>query len=267
MKTIEKYPFNRTDYYGLGPQDLPLKLHEAIRFLESMYRVHESSASLTHPMEVLQILAGEQCIIEVAIAGVLHDILEETNCTGEEIEARFGKSVRSFVEENTEQLHAESRNGTLKIYRNKVLERQRTAVKEVRQIALADNVSTLRRLVYDYGCFGEALWERLNVTRDELGKYYLDVVDVFEESQGHEATKCEYWELNSLYKHLFADYYIHREGWTQTIYQNLSGELYAIRNDSMIWFVAEEIPEDAQKISKQEAEHLEDTWLDMLQES
>ena len=75
----------------MDSQDLPLKLHEAIRFAEEKHRAQKRKgtdiAYIIHPMEVLQILMGERCSIEVAIAGVLHDVLEDTDADADEIRA------------------------------------------------------------------------------------------------------------------------------------------------------------------------------------
>lgn len=266
MSVVKGYPFGEVDYGKIYRHDLPLKLHEAIRFAEDRYLYMSAYkiADIRHPMEVLQILMGQSWTIETAIAGVLHDVLEETDCTAEEIEKQFGSRVRYLVEANTEYLRAEAPEGPWRICREKAVERIRVASKEVRQIALADYISSLRDMVYDYGCFGEELWERVSVDKNTLCDYYLNVIDAFEELQGYEDTRHEYWELNSLFKHLFVDYFIQEEGIKQTIYQVMKEEIYQLENGAMIWRIVKSIPENARKISKLEAECLEDTWNAML---
>ncbi|PNV80566.1 MAG: (p)ppGpp synthetase [Dictyoglomus turgidum] len=53
---------------------------------------------ITHPVEVAKILMNLGMEETVVIAGLLHDVLEDTNVTKEEIEKEFGKDVLSLVE-------------------------------------------------------------------------------------------------------------------------------------------------------------------------
>lgn len=51
-----------------------------------------------HPLEVARILARDGLGYETVIAGICHDLLEDTDCTREEIVERFGEPVAAIVD-------------------------------------------------------------------------------------------------------------------------------------------------------------------------
>lgn len=53
---------------------------------------------ITHPLEVAHILADLEMDCTTIIAGLLHDTVEDTNCTFEEIKEQFGDSVAMLVD-------------------------------------------------------------------------------------------------------------------------------------------------------------------------
>ena len=250
------------DYNKMDRQDLPLKLHEAIRFAEEKHRAQNRKgtdiAYIIHPMEVLQILMGERCSIEVAIAGVLHDVLEDTDADPAEIRARFGEHVLYLVQAHTEKKNEEGQKRPWRIRKEEDLARMRASGLEVKQIVMADSISNMRSMVYDYRVAGDELWERFNASRSDIAWYYSAKIDAFEEMQYNESTRDDYWELNSLFKHLFVDYYVVED---TAIYQQSGSETHVLFHDGdMQWKKTEAIPENAVPASKSDAEHLEDCW-------
>lgn len=64
----------------------------------------DASPYINHPIRVAMLLVEEGDVHEVAVlqAAILHDTIEDTRTTGDEIEARFGAEVRRLVEEVTD---------------------------------------------------------------------------------------------------------------------------------------------------------------------
>jgi guanosine-3',5'-bis(diphosphate) 3'-pyrophosphohydrolase len=64
----------------------------------------EASPYINHPVSVALILAEIGAVMEPEIlaAAILHDTLEDTETTSEELEAKFGQRVRRIVEEVTD---------------------------------------------------------------------------------------------------------------------------------------------------------------------
>lgn len=250
------------NYSNMDRQDLPLKLHEAIRFAEEKHRTQKRKGAdisyIIHPMEVLQILMGERCSIEVAIAGVLHDVLEDTDADPAEIRERFGEHVLSLVQAHTEKKTDKGQGRPWRIRKEEDLKQMRKSSLEVKQIVMADSISNLRSMVYDYRVIGDELWDRFNASRSDIEWYYSAKIEAFEELQYIDAVGDDYWELNSLFKHLFVKYYVIEDS---AIYQQSGNEIYMLRRDEdMQWKEVEAIPENAVPVSKTDAEHLEDYW-------
>jgi guanosine-3',5'-bis(diphosphate) 3'-pyrophosphohydrolase len=64
----------------------------------------EASPYINHPIALAQVLAGEGGVtdIEVLAAALLHDTIEDTDTTGEELEREFGRRIAAMVAEVTD---------------------------------------------------------------------------------------------------------------------------------------------------------------------
>ena len=98
---------------------LPASLHERVGYLggeelarlgqayDLAYRAHDGVKRLSgepfveHPVAVTEILADLRLDAAALIAGLLHDTVEDTDVTFEDIEAQFGPDVRRIVEGET----------------------------------------------------------------------------------------------------------------------------------------------------------------------
>jgi guanosine-3',5'-bis(diphosphate) 3'-pyrophosphohydrolase len=85
------------------------QLLEALQFAAHKHRAQrrkdaDASPYINHPLEVATILATTGAISDLAtlLAAVLHDTIEDTETTPEELEERFGPEVRSLVLEVTD---------------------------------------------------------------------------------------------------------------------------------------------------------------------
>lgn len=85
------------------------QLLRAVRFAAHKHRDQrrknrDASPYINHPIEVAELISrvGEVDDLEVLIAAVLHDTVEDTETTPEEIEAAFGAEVRRLVAEVTD---------------------------------------------------------------------------------------------------------------------------------------------------------------------
>ncbi len=79
------------------------RIKRAIQFAarkhEGLYRKDaEPLPAITHPFSVAWLLASVESAEEIIIGGLLHDTLEDTQTTLEEIEAAFGPNVKALVE-------------------------------------------------------------------------------------------------------------------------------------------------------------------------
>ena len=85
------------------------RLLDAIHFAAQRHRDQrrkdrEASPYINHPLALAHLLVNEAGIedAEVLIAAVLHDTVEDTETTLEELQARFGDTVAGIVDEVTD---------------------------------------------------------------------------------------------------------------------------------------------------------------------
>ena len=87
-------------------------LDEAIIYATIMHqgkvRKFRGTPFILHPIEVAQILSTMTEDQEIISAGILHDVVEETDGTLDEIEKRFGKRVADLVASDSEQQRSRS---------------------------------------------------------------------------------------------------------------------------------------------------------------
>lgn len=97
---------------------------------------------ILHPLEVASLLSSCDCRDEVTAAAILHDTLEDTEATPEQLCARFGSDVARLVRSLTE-------NGRIgdESERKSALRRQVEAAEaDVARIYAADKLSKVREL-------------------------------------------------------------------------------------------------------------------------
>ena len=79
-------------------------IFRAIKFAadahEGHYRKGTNIPYISHLMNVMKILCENNCSDEVVVAGILHDVVEDTPITIEQVERKFGKTVADMVANN-----------------------------------------------------------------------------------------------------------------------------------------------------------------------
>lgn len=96
--TLETICSKVASYY---PDSKPDLIQKAYRFAEEAHRGQLRSSGepyMVHPAGVAQILADLSLDIHSIVTGLLHDTVEDTHATLEEIEKEFGKDVAELVD-------------------------------------------------------------------------------------------------------------------------------------------------------------------------
>ena len=157
-------------------------LEEAIIFATVMHqgnvRKFENKPYILHPLEVAQILSTMTNDQEIITAGILHDVVEDTDGTLENIEKRFGKRVAELVASESEKEYpGENRNETWKRRKEEsLLVLKNSHDTGVQMLWLADNLANLRSLSGIYSEKGEALWADLHQSDPEIQLWYYKSV-------------------------------------------------------------------------------------------
>lgn len=239
------------------------KVTEAILFATAAHagqlRKGTTRPYITHPLEVLTILNGMRADNNLLIAGVLHDTIEDTDTTREDIEALFGPDVAELVAH-----HSEDKSKSWRERKQATIDEVRTGSKRLKMLILADKLANIRDMCIDYATVEEELWSRFNTGKTEQAWYNNGVIDAMEELQFDPAIKDYYWELNERYKDLFVTNWLDTATWT--LYQlDVSGSLHGLQRGDGIWreyTMPLELPESWVGITKEYLQRIEDNWED-----
>ena len=114
---------------------------------------------IVHPMEAVEIVATMTNDQELLAAAVLHDTVEDTDTTIEQIRNEFGDRVASFVAAESDEPH-QSRD-SIENWRNRkqaAMDRLASASRDAKIVALGDKLSNMRAIARDYAEQGDQLW-------------------------------------------------------------------------------------------------------------
>ena len=235
------------------------KLDEAINFAVSCHagavRKGTDRPYILHPLEAVQILASMQADVNLMIAGVLHDTLEDTDATLEIIASRFGRDVADLVNSHTEDKQKSW-------YQRKLHTITALPTEDLRHkmLTIADKLANLRSLHNDYKSIGDRLWERFNAPKELQAWYYSGICDGLAELQNYPNTEAAYWELTGLYKDVFVTFAVDEE--KGLLYQlGADGESYVLKKGKPEWKPLEsKISKGATVINRSNAERIEENW-------
>lgn len=115
---------------------------------------------------------------EILAAGWLHDVVEDTPITLEELKKEFNRTVCRYVELETEDKSLPWKDRKLKQI-NELKENNSKVI----LIAFADKMANLTEMDSDYQLEKENLWKRFNRGKDEQHWYYLEFYKIFKESK------------------------------------------------------------------------------------
>ena len=169
-------------------EDLSSLLCQATRLAaqahDGAYRKGGRAPYLLHVMETAEIVGTMTEDEDVLAAAVLHDVLEDTSVTEEELRETVGGHVTELVLAVSENKRREQpAEMTWRLRKQESVERLLKEPRlEVKMIALGDKLSNIRALQRDYGILGEQVWERFNnKSKAEQGWYYQAVTDALQD--------------------------------------------------------------------------------------
>jgi len=157
-------------------------VEEAIIYATVMHqgkvRKFENTPYILHPLEVAQIISTLTDDEEVITAGILHDIVEDTDGTLSEIEKRFGKRVADLVYSDSENKYPdEERSLTWKQRKEETLQvLQGSTDAGVKMLWLADKLANIRSLAGMYSEHGEEMWSEFNQSDSDMHRWYYSSV-------------------------------------------------------------------------------------------
>lgn len=112
--------------------------------------------------------------VEVLTAAILHDTVEDTTVTIEDIRREFGARVSFLVEAQTEdKRHGEPATATWEIRKQETIAYLKDMPRDVKLITLADKTANLEACVREHRQVGDKLWEKFNQTDKKRQEWYF----------------------------------------------------------------------------------------------
>ena len=101
----------------------------------------EASPYINHSIAVTHLLADTGSVTDLVtlMVGVLHDTIEDTTTTGEELEAQFGRTVRKVVEELTDDKSLDPA-----VRKRRQIEHAPHLSRRAKEIKLADKIANVQ---------------------------------------------------------------------------------------------------------------------------
>ena len=161
----------------------------AVKAHEGVPRRGRDFPYIVHPLEALTIVATMTSEPELLAAAVLHDVVEDTDFTVEDIRAEFGDRVAELVDAETEK-HDESRSREESWLDRKkaALEDLRRAGRDVKIVALGDKLSNMRAIARDFARYGDDFWNQFRAKDPQSHAWrFRALVDAMSELKGLEA--------------------------------------------------------------------------------
>ena len=120
---------------------------------------------IVHPMEAMEIVATMTPDQELLAAAALHDTVEDTDVTVEQLRAEFGDRIASLVAaESDEVVEGVSEEESWHGRKQAAIDRLARAPHDAKIVALGDKLSNMRAIARDYAMQGDKLWSLFHTT-------------------------------------------------------------------------------------------------------
>jgi (p)ppGpp synthase/HD superfamily hydrolase len=162
------------------------RYERALRMAASAHRSQNRKAGdipyITHPFHVSAILLRYGFSTDVAIAGLLHDVVEDQGIDLGEIEERFGDRVARFVAALSERKRdAQGAKRPWEVRKREALEHMRQGDVEVAVIKVADALHNAVCTAQDVRRDGPEAWQRFNRGPESQLDYFRRVLEIARE--------------------------------------------------------------------------------------
>ena len=156
---------------------------------------------IVHPMEAVEIVATMTTNQELLAAAALHDTVEDTEVTVEQLRAEFGERIASLVADESDVMPEGMTEEASWHQRKQVtIDRLAKASHDAKIVALGDKLSNMRAIARDYADIGDALWSRFHAKDPKDHEWhYRGLAEALSELKGTEA----YREFESLINQVF----------------------------------------------------------------
>ena len=167
---------------------------------DGMRRKKSEAPYILHPMEAAVIVGTMTDDQHLIAAAALHDVVEDTGVTIEEVEEKFGKRVRELVQAETEDKREElPPSATWRIRKEESLAELKNAEDiAVLMVWLGDKLANMRAIYRDFKVEGNAMWQRFNQKDPAQQAWYYRSIVTLTQRLDYTSAWLEYKTLTEL---------------------------------------------------------------------
>ena len=163
---------------------------------------------ISHPMDVASILLKENAPLELVLAGLLHDIVEDTDVDIVTISKKYGQQVADYVDAVTEPEELRKpatgdKAQTWKERKEHTIRKMERANCEIKLLSCADKLANIRDLISDVKMEGEGFWDKFNAPKKEQEWYYRSMLEAFATGSQNIAETRVYRDFKECVEKLF----------------------------------------------------------------
>lgn len=123
---------------------------------------------IVHPMEAVEIVASITADQELLAAAALHDTVEDTDVSVEDIRREFGDRIAELVVSESDQIDGvlykgegiqQDEEATWHARKQAAINRLAAASHDAKIVAIGDKLSNMRAIYRDYMTQGDRLWQ------------------------------------------------------------------------------------------------------------
>ena len=119
---------------------------------------------ILHPLEAMAIVATIDNDPDLLAAAVLHDTVEDTEVTLENLQREFGTHIAALVADETDvRTLPDGRELTWQERKKRDMDNLAAASREVKIVAMGDKLSNMRAISRDYRRKGDEVWQMFHV--------------------------------------------------------------------------------------------------------
>ena len=141
---------------------------------------------IIHPMEAMEIVSTMTSDQELLAAAALHDVVEDTEITVEDIRTEFGDRIASLVAAESDAVEeGVSEEESWRSRKEQGILRLKGASRDVKIVALGDKLSNMRAIARDFSTQGDAFWNIFHVKDPAEHEWrYRALADALRELEG-----------------------------------------------------------------------------------
>lgn len=187
-----------------------------------------------HVLEAMEIVATITNDPELLAAAALHDTVEDTEVTVDQIRAEFGERIAAIVKSESDELDPNKDEcQTWRSRKQAAIDRLKKASMDAKTVAMGDKLSNMRAIARDYDKVGDKIWSIFHAPGGKADHewHYRGLADSLCELAGTPA----YAEFCAAIEHVFAtpspelvdmaDYEESGDGFTAISYNHKDGKV------------------------------------------